>query len=229
MITFPFTRPTITHGGVPTNLNIDSIYDDLDDTTYERKPIFDFGRVINANLTLSNGNWQTTGYGSVWCLNISIENALNTSLYFDELTLSPTAKFYILNSEINILKGPYTKEVVKAPGIFGTFPMNGASCYLFLQETNSNNISQNNFSISGVVAVVQTIGNEYLPQGAAARVSNDCIPSIRCYDSHMNTARAVSIWSNGEGKFCSGTLLNNEKDDGTNIITLPSTVCLIIR
>lgn len=52
VITFPFTRPTITQGGVPTNLNIDSTYDNLDDTTYETKPIFDFGRTIASNLTL---------------------------------------------------------------------------------------------------------------------------------------------------------------------------------
>lgn len=215
VVNFPFTRPTITQGGVPTNLNIDSTYDDLDDTTYETKPIFDFGRVINTTLTLSNGNWQTTSYGSVWCLNISINDALNTSVYFDELTLSPSAKFYILNSEINMLKGPYTKDAVKVPGIFGTFPMNGSSCYLFLQDTIPANISQNALTISGVVAGVQTIGDDF-PGGSSARVANSCIPSIRCYDSHVNTARAVSRWSNGEGSLCSGTLLNNENNDGTS-------------
>ena len=44
IVNFPFTRPAITQGGVPTNSNIDSTYDNIDDTTYETKPIFDFGR-----------------------------------------------------------------------------------------------------------------------------------------------------------------------------------------
>jgi hypothetical protein len=125
VVTFPFTRPTITQGGVPTNLNIDSTYDDLDDTTYETKPIFDFGRAISSNLTISSGNWQTSGTAKIWTLKIVINNALNTSLQFSSLMLSPTANLYILNGDTNMIKGPYTKTVLPSNGIMGTFPMNG--------------------------------------------------------------------------------------------------------
>lgn len=133
-VTFPFTRPTITQGGVPANLNIDSTYDNLDDTTYETKPIFDFGGAISTNLTISNGNWQTSGSAKIWTLKIVITNALNTSLQFSSLTLSPTANLYILNGDTNMIKGPYTKTVLPTNGIMGTFPMNGKSCYIILQE-----------------------------------------------------------------------------------------------
>lgn len=215
-VTFPFTRPTITQGGVPTNLNIDSTYDNLDDTTYETKPIFDFGRAISTNLTISNGNWQTSGSAKIWTLKIVITNALNTSLQFSSLTLSPTANLYILNGDTNMIKGPYTKTVLPTNGIMGTFPMNGKSCYIILQEPTVSNQSQNVLTISSVVAGVQTLNDDLPVSNPAARPSNSCVPSIRCYDNWMNTARAVSRWSNGGGSACSGTLVNNENFDGTS-------------
>lgn len=216
VVTFPFTRPTITQGGVPTNLNIDSTYDDLDDTTYETKPIFDFGRGISTNLTISNGNWQTSGSNIIWTLKIVINNALNTSLQFSSLTLSPTANLYILNGDTNMIKGPYTKTVLPTNGIMGTFPMNGKSCYIILQEPTVSNQSQNSLTISSVVAGVQTLNDDLPVSNAAARPSNSCVPSIRCYNNWMNTASAVSRWSNGGGSACSGTLVNNENFDGTS-------------
>ncbi len=216
VVTFPFTRPTITQGGVPTNLNIDSTYDDLDDTTYETKPIFDFGRAIISNLTISSGNWQTSGSAKIWTLKIVINNALNTSLQFSSLTLSPTANLYILNGDTNMIKGPYTKTVLPANGIMGTFPMNGKSCYIIIQESTVSNQSKNVLTISSVVAGVQTLNDDLPVSNPAARPSNSCVPSIRCYNNWMNTASAVSRWSNGGGSACSGTLVNNENFDGTS-------------
>ncbi|MBX9783279.1 MAG: T9SS type A sorting domain-containing protein [Chitinophagaceae bacterium] len=211
-VTFPFTRPTIIKGGIPDTLNIDSTYFDLDDTTYEIKPKFDAGRVITANLTMASGNWQSTSVGSVWTLKIFIQNALNTGLRIGSISLSPTAKLYILNGDVNMLKGPYTREVLSSNGAMGTFPMNSSSCYLLLYEPNAANNSQNSITISGVVAGVQTLGDDI--SGSSARVSNGCIPSIRCFNDWMNTARAVALWTDGEGGVCTGTLLNNENFDG---------------
>ena len=166
-------------------------------------------------MTHSSGNWQTISSGKVWTLKISINNALNTSLRFGLLTLSSTAKLYILNGDTNVIKGPYTKEILPTQGIFGAFPMDGQSCFLFLHEPTFSNQSQNALTISGVVAGVQTIG-DMIPPSATARPSNNCVPSIRCANNWMSTARAVSRWSNGGGRSCSGTLLNNENNDGTS-------------
>jgi V8-like Glu-specific endopeptidase len=97
--------------------------------------------------------------------------------------------------------------------------MNGNSCYVFIQETNTGNMSLNSLIISGVVGGVQPVDGDAGPSSrtmsANARVSNSCVPSIRCFEDWMLTARAVSRWSNGAGSACSGTLLNNEKGDGT--------------
>lgn len=216
VVTFPFTRPTITQGGVPTNLNIDSTYDDLDDTTYETKPIFDFGRAISSNLTISSGNWQTSGTAKIWTLKIVINNALNTSLQFSAITLSPTANLYILSGDTTMVKGAYTKTVLPANGVMGTFPMNGNTCYIILQEPNISNQPQNSLTISSVVAGVQTLNDGVQVSNPSARPSNNCVPSIRCYNNWMSTAGAVSRWSNGGGSACSGTLLNNENFDGTS-------------
>jgi hypothetical protein len=107
-VNFAFTRPPVQQGsGVPTNLSLDTSYDNLDDTTYETNPIFDLGRVINSNLTIANGNWQSTSFGNIWCLKISIDNALNNSLQFSSLNLSPTANLYILNGDVSMVKGPF--------------------------------------------------------------------------------------------------------------------------
>lgn len=195
----------------------DSLYDDPSDTIYAFDPILDYGIVIDTNLEMNNGVWQTTSSGKLWKMKIFIENAFNTSLHVDGFTLSPTALFYIVSGDLKQVKGPFVREVMLNKTVFGTFPMDGNSCYLLLYETNTENTGQNSLIVSSVIGGYQPIGDlgetNNLEEQQRANPTR-CIPSIRCYEDWMNTARAVSRWTNGGGSVCSGTLLNNENLDG---------------
>lgn len=219
---FTFTAPPITTLPNPPAGIYDSAYDETDDTTYDYKPVLDYGSIINTNLTIDDGNWQSTTSGNVWGLKIVIEKALSTSLHFNTFLLSPTATCYITDGQNQLIKGPYTKESMTGIPDFGTFPLDGNSCYIFIVEPNDANVALSNFTIAELVAGYQPIGEFEVPpispdstvveSGTATR----CIPSIRCYNDWMTSARAVSRWTNGQGSACSGTLLNNEKLDGTS-------------
>jgi lysyl endopeptidase len=218
VVTVPWTRPPVDQGaGAPQNMGLDSAYDSTDDSTYYSNKYFDQGRVIPTNFTFSNGAWQTTSYGNVWTIKISIDNALSTSLRFESMSLSPTASLYIVNGDLNMVKGPFTAAILPS-GVFGTYPMNASSCYIFLLETSPGNMTSDALVVNSVVGGVQPVDGLAPTDGgggSSSRVSNNCIPSIRCYNDWMLTGRAVALWSNGDGHACSGTLVNNEMNDGT--------------
>jgi PKD-like domain len=216
-ITFQFTAPPIVPFGLPDSLNVDSNYDNLDDTTYEYYPKLQYGVPLKARLSISNGVWQTVGSMNVWSLKVVILDALNTSATFSNFILSPTAKLYIINGENTILKGPFLKETFGGITQFGTFPMDGNAFTIVLYEPNNTNLIQNNLSITQVVAGYQSVsGNEPLIIDTTLYKKDPlrCINSIRCYSSWMTLARSVARWANGEGSACTGTLLNNEAGNG---------------
>lgn len=141
-ITLPNQQPSV---AVPPTVIYDSAYDETDDTTYDYKPILEYGTILPSNINVTDGNWQVVSGGRLWTLKILINNAFNTSIHVDNFSLSPTASFYIVNGDMSQTKGPFTKEGMTGISTFGTFPMDGNSCYLFLYEPNNNNIATNNF------------------------------------------------------------------------------------
>lgn len=215
-IAFPPTPQPVV---IPPELAEDTAYGDQDDTTYDYVPILNYGTVLNTNLQMANGSWQDASTGKVWTLKISIKKVYNTSVHIDSFCLSPTASFYILSGDLKFVKGPFTKEGMEGVVNFGTFPMDGNSCYLFLYEPDNNSVPLNHFTISAVVGGYQPVGDlepptEIIPIDIERPDPTRCISSIRCYPAWMQAARAVSRWTNGEGSACSGTLLNNENFNG---------------
>lgn len=215
VITLSFTAPPIPSYGVPENLNIDSTYDDLDDSTYEYNPRLDYGVLIPTNITMQNGEWTTLNGIDVWRLKIVVNNALNTGINIDSFNLSPSAKFYIMNGDSTILKGPYVREAFNGIAQFGTFPMAGNSFYLLLYDSIATNISQNSLNIQQVIGGYQPVGDVDVDSSTLNVLDPlRCINSVRCYTEWMINARAIARWSNGAGSQCSGTLLNNENQNG---------------
>jgi Secretion system C-terminal sorting domain/PKD-like domain len=219
VLNFQFTPPSIPTYGIPETLNIDSTYDDLDDSTYEYSPKLDYGVPLRSRISLLSGVWQTIGTMKIWSLKVQILNSVNTGVVFSNFILSPTAKFYIINGDKTIIKGPYLMETFNNITQFGTFPMETNSFFLVLYESNSSNMGQNNLSITQVVAGYQSLNNEEPPILAepSEYLNRDelrCINSIRCQPSWMTMARSVARWANGAGSTCTGTLLNNENQNG---------------
>jgi hypothetical protein len=215
IITLTFTAPPIPPYGVPETLNIDSTYDDLDDSTYEYAPKLDYGVPISTNITMQNGQWTASGGTNVWRLKIVVTNALNTGINIENFNLSPSAKLYIMNGESTILKGPFVKEAYNGITQLGTFPMDGNSFYLLLYDSIAANIPQNTLTVSQVIGGYQTVGSGAAPASILyGRDPLRCINSVKCYADWMVNARAVARWSNGAGSQCSGTLLNNENQNG---------------
>lgn len=234
-ITLNFTAPPIPPYGIPEDLNIDSTYDDLDDSTYEYNPRLDYGVPIPTNITMQNGQWVTINGIDVWRLKIIVNNALNTGIHLDNFNLSPSAKFYIMNGDSTILKGPYVKEAYNETTQLGTFPMTGNSFYLLLYDSVASNISQNNLTVVQVIGGYQAVGEDEPPASVINGLNPlRCINSVRCYADWMITARAVARWVNGEGGQCSGTLLNNENQNGISYFhsaahCLPANRNLLVR
>lgn len=204
--------------GVPPQAAISPTNQDVDDTTYDANPILNYGKLLTTNITLKDGVWQTTKQGSSWVYKIELKEAFNTSLHFDNFKLSPTASMFLANNEWTTIKGAFTDESMSGINEFGTFPMDGNTCYVLINEPNAENIVLNHFTISTVVFGYEPIGGVVPPTNSTNTLERStdvsCIPSIRCYQIWMDMAKGVSRWSNGAGSACTGTLLNNENNNG---------------
>jgi hypothetical protein len=80
------------------------------DTLTEETKMFDYGDVIPVTISMADGNITTTSIGKVWTLRISIPNALNIGLTFNQFNLSPTAEMYIFNDARTVLDSAIKKE-----------------------------------------------------------------------------------------------------------------------
>jgi hypothetical protein len=67
-----------------------------DDTTTEDGKLYRYADNIPVNIIMSDGNVTSTSVGKVWTLRISIPNALNVGIIFNQFSLSSNAEMYIL-------------------------------------------------------------------------------------------------------------------------------------
>lgn len=188
------------------------------DTTTENPDIYDYGSILPVNFSLSDGNFTSTSFGKVWTLRISIPNALNIGLTFNQFNLSPSAEMYIYNHAQTVLNFQIKKEHFTNANTVSISSINGNAIIIYVIEPGNFGAFQSVLSIGQVIAgfqPVEDVGSEIINDNnsQARGATTYCIPDVRCYPEHTVSARAVARFSsNGFGG--TGTLINNENNDG---------------
>jgi hypothetical protein len=157
----------------------------------------------------------------VWTLKISIPNALNIGLLFDQFNLSASAEMYIYDGNKTVLDSAIKKSHFTSSSAVGISPVRGNSVIIYIIEPNNFGAFQSTVSIQKVEAGYQEIGdvgasddntltaNEFQIFGA----STNCDPLVQCQQSKMPYARAVARFITN-GRQGTGTLINNEANNG---------------
>lgn len=189
------------------------------DTTNEGNGVYHYGTPLVANVSMSDGNYITTSQGKVWTCRISIPNAKNIGLLFNQFNLSPNAEMYIYNSAGTILKGEIKKEHFTYGNTVSISSIQGNALIIYLIERGNTGTFQSNISISKIIAGYLDLLEIDNTSSPAVRLSLcgssvNCIPQVQCYQDKMFSARAVARWFDGGGGQCSGTLINNEGSNG---------------
>lgn len=195
--------------------------EDIVDQKNEVPPRFGFSHKVSASL-LSHGTWVDLENGDrIWCMEIDCPSAKSINLLYDKFWLPHNATFHIYSLNKSHLIGAFTEKNNKGtkeqPGKFGTGLVYGEKILLEYYEPKEVR-GMGVISISTVVhgyryiSVLNSIENMESFGG-----SGDCQVNINCSpegDNWQNEKRSVAMILVNGNRWCSGSLINNVREDG---------------
>jgi len=172
-----------------------------------------FAKTFNVNYGLDNsGAWETLPNGDkVWRLTIRGEDALNLNLNYDDFYLPKGAELYIYNSDKSQVIGAFTSKNNKSSRRFATELIHDDELTLEYYEPAQ-------VSPRGSI-VIGTIGWGYrdLDGNVNAKFAGSCQVNINCPEGNnwQDEQKGVARYVIDAAFLCSGTLINNEREDCT--------------
>jgi hypothetical protein len=126
---------------------------------------------------------------------------------------------YIYNSSGTILKGEIKKEHFTLGNTVTISSIQGNALIIYLIERNNTGNFQSDVSIPKIIAgYLDLLENENSLSSAnrlsLCGTSVNCIQHVQCYQDKIFSARAVARWFKITGGQYSGTLINNETNNG---------------
>lgn len=190
-----------------------------EDSTTEDDKIYDYADILPVTIATTDGNITSTSMGKVWTLRISIPNALNIGLIFNQFNLSANAEMYIFNESRTVLDSAIKQEHFTNPSSITASSITGSAVIIYIIELNNNGIFLSSISINKLLAGYQPISDVGdVGTNQSARASINCNPMVQCQQDKIPYARAVARMvtevSPGRFGFCTGTLINNETNNG---------------
>lgn len=160
-----------------------------------------------------------TSIGKVWSLRISIPNALNIGLSFNQFNLSPSAEMYVFNDARTVLDSAIKKADFTNSAMVNISSITGSGIIIYIVEKNNFSTFLSTISIPKLIAGYQDISEVGgIPSNPLARPSVNCDPLIQCQPDKIPLARAVARMitqiTPTQAGFCTGTLINNEANNG---------------
>lgn len=166
----------------------------------------------------SFGEWFERGDLRIWRGRIVSENAYSLHLLFDGFRLAPHGRLYLLADDPEIaVRGPFTARDHQADGRFATAPLPGAA--ITLEYVEPIHGPRGGFSISHVVhAYRDAFAFAARKKAGTANASGACNINVNCPAGalHQDVKQSIALVVIGGGT-CSGALLNNTAQDGTQL------------
>ncbi|WP_160139214.1 T9SS type A sorting domain-containing protein [Chryseobacterium sp. c4a] len=166
-------------------------------------------------------------------LKIRSENAYSLQTFFSKFNMPEGAKFFLYNSDGMILGSFNSKNIInskESENVFVTQPIQGSEIYLELDLENESDLAKIDIQVN---TIMHGFSNLYESDGpfseSEASIYTSCNKNVSCVDgsllngnSYNSTINKGNIKSVGlvvntnaiYGFTCSGTLINNTKQDG---------------
>ncbi|NQY68049.1 MAG: trypsin-like peptidase domain-containing protein [Flavobacteriales bacterium] len=175
---------------------------------------FIFGEKTEVDFSLSNSdNWEVLRNGDyLWTLGIESPNAYSLNLVFDNFYLPEGAELFIYNKAKTQFLGAFTSRNNKESGSFATDLLEGDAIIIEYYEPESVH-GDGTFTITNVTHGFVDLKSISKAFGG----SQNCEINVSCpegdgWESEISSVALIMVGSQG---FCTGTLLNNELEDGT--------------
>jgi hypothetical protein len=174
-----------------------------------------FGAPHDVAINLNNsGVWTELRDGRLWRCRIRSQGAFSLNLQLDKYHLPPGARLFIYNDDRSHVIGAFTDRNNKPDGRLGIQPVQGDAITLEYFESSSH-AGEGEISIWRVVHAYRNMFHhgaldEY---GDAA----ECAVNINCPEGAdwQDEKRGVAMILVDGIRWCSGTLINNTRNDGT--------------
>ncbi|WP_143305117.1 pre-peptidase C-terminal domain-containing protein [Chitinophaga vietnamensis] len=179
------------------------------------------GIIVPVSYSLDNsGTWTNLPDGGrLWRLQIDVQGAVATSLYYQDFLLPEGATLYVYNGDHTQLIGGYTSANNQETGVFATEILKGSTCILEYYEPKAVS-GKGHFTISGV----NNIYSNKIPESKttltdkSVGASGTCNVNVNCPEgaNWQNQKRAVAkilLKLGSSAYLCSGALVNNARKD----------------
>ncbi|MGD9930268.1 MAG: trypsin-like peptidase domain-containing protein [Mangrovibacterium sp.] len=177
---------------------------------------FRFAHAIPVSLNpMNSGNWYEMEGIRVWQLRVTSPGAKSLNVIFDRFHLPDGARLFLYSADKSDVIGAFTSANNKASGKLATAPVAGDRLVIQYEEPvhaqffGDLSVKSINHDYIGLKAV----GNERRPLGE----SGDCNVNVNCdftSDYKLASNSVCRVLVSGTD-LCTGTLLNNARQDGT--------------
>ena len=223
-----FNNPLINN--VPTyklpivNENQLRIEDDL--AQQDKSTPLRFGKDFSVQLNLNNsGVWEQLPNGDkVWRLKIKSKDAKSINLIFDDFYMPQGGEFFIYNLDKTSIIGAFTSINNKTHGQFSTAPVKGQTVILEYYEPISAQ-GQGRLQVSSIIHAYRDMfktADDYIQSlDKNFGDAGNCNVDINCAEGSnwQDEKRSVAmILTNGNTRWCTGTMVNNTAQDTTPYI-----------
>lgn len=175
---------------------------------------FQFGKEFDVDYNLLNsGQWIELSNGDrLWQLGVFSENAYSINLVFDNFYIPTEAKLFIYTKDKSYVLGAFTEKNNIPEGVFSTTLLPGSEIVIEYFEPKE----VRNQGVIHLTTVVHGYKDFFFKAGPYGS-SGSCHFNINCNEGNnfQGVKRAVALILNGSYAHCTGTLINNTKNDGT--------------
>lgn len=191
--------------------------DAIDDLNKEIAWRFGVEEPVNKDL-LAEAKWRDMGDGnSQLKLAFYGAQAKSINLNFKDFHLSPKAKLFFYNFDYSDVLGAITAINNKENRLFSTRPISGELLNLELICPNDE-IDENSLILSGIVYGYRSLkdkGAKTFGQSGNCNIDINCPEGVNWQDIKRSV---VMLLTSGNTRFCTGTLINNVRQDSTPYI-----------
>jgi hypothetical protein len=212
----------------PFNLKTLQVEDEINDELKD-KP-FRFGFEHQVSLGFEDGKWNQLKNGDkIWLLNVKSDGAKTLNFLFDEFLIPRGAKLYFYNNDRTDLLGAYTSTQNRDDLQFGSWLIDGDNIWIEYFEPADASF-EGQLHISKVVHGYRSV-NDIPELSKALNDSGPCNQDVDCpvgddFDSKKDELKkSVAMILVGSSGFCSGSLINNTRNDGSPLF-LTANHCL---
>ncbi|WP_088655514.1 T9SS type A sorting domain-containing protein [Geofilum rhodophaeum] len=175
----------------------------------------------------NSGIWQQRKDGTrVWRLALQSPGAYSLNLIFDRFSLAESDSLYLYNPSQEVVLGAFTQKNNQASGVLATAPIPGDEIIVELVVAASSKRQSD--------LLIAAVNHDYLNVSSLLALKNSrfgrrgtCHADVSCEEDPLIQAagQAVCRLIIDGTELCSGTLMNNSRNDGTPYV-LTAAHCL---